>query len=95
MNKNFEHSQFAHCESGVVSTLLSVYGLKMSEPMAFGLTSSLAFVYIPIVKLNGLPLIAYRNLPKNIVNNISKLLNIKMVKKTYSNPHSAMMTLSK
>lgn len=89
MNNNFEHSQFAHCESGVVSTLLSVYGLKMSEPMAFGLTSSLAFVYIPIVKLNGLPLIAYRNLPKNIVNNISKLLDIKMIRKSYSNPHMA------
>lgn len=89
MDKDFKHSQFAHCESGVVSTLLSAYGVKISEPMAFGITSSLAFVYLPIIKLNGLPLIAYRGLPKNIVNNISNLLNIKMIKKTYSDPIAA------
>ena len=78
MNKEFIHQQFAHCESGVVSTLLSAYGLKISEPMAFGITSTLSFVYLPIVKINGLPLIAYRELPKNIINKISKALGIKI-----------------
>ncbi len=67
MENNFKHSQFAHCESGVISTLISSYGLKLSEPMAFGITSTLSFVFIPLVKINGLPLIAYRDLPKNIV----------------------------
>ncbi len=85
----FVHSQFAHCESGVVSTLLSSYGLKMSEPMAFGTTSTLNFVYLPIVKINGLPLIAYRSLPKNIINTISKVFKIDMAKKTFSNQEDA------
>jgi len=89
MENNFKHSQFAHCESGVISTLISSYGLKISEPMAFGITSSLAFVFIPIVKINGLPLIAYRELPKNIVKKISKVLGIKMNKKNYSNKDEA------
>ena len=89
MENNFKHSQFAHCESGVISTLISSYGLKISEPMAFGITSSLAFVFIPIVKINGLPLIAYRELPKNIVKKISKVLGIKMNKKNYSNKEEA------
>lgn len=89
MENNFKHSQFAHCESGVISTLISSYGLKLSEPMAFGITSTLSFVFIPLVKINGLPLIAYRDLPKNIVKKISKVLGIKMNKKTYSNKEEA------
>jgi hypothetical protein len=89
MNKEFEHQQFAHCESGVVSTLLSNYGLKISEPMAFGITSSLSFVYLPIIKLNGLPLIAYRELPKNIINKISKILGIKIKTEKFKDPISA------
>ena len=32
------------------STLLHSKGLDISEPMAFGLASALAFVYLPIVK---------------------------------------------
>ena len=89
MNKTFEHAQFAHCESGVMSTLLTSYGLKISEPMAFGLTSSLAFVYIPIVKMNNMPLIAYRDLPKNIINRASKVLGIKMAKQSFKTPKEA------
>lgn len=83
MNSEFKHNQFAHCESGVVSTLLTHYGLKISEPMAFGITSSLSFVYLPIVKLNNMPLVAYRELPKNIIKNIQKTLGIKIFKKQY------------
>lgn len=95
MSRTFEHAQFAHCESGVVSTLLSSYGLKISEPMAFGITSSLSFVYLPIIKISNMPLIAYRNLPKNIINNISKMLGIEMVKKQYKNPVEANDDLTK
>ncbi|MDC0932234.1 BtrH N-terminal domain-containing protein [Arcobacteraceae bacterium] len=89
MSNKFEHKQFAHCESGVVSTLLSFYGLKISEPMAFGITSSLSFVYLPIIKLNGLPLIAYRELPKNIINKISKVLGIKIKTEKFKDPIQA------
>ena len=89
MTQEFNHQQFAHCESGVVSTLLSAYGLNISEPMAFGITSSLSFVYLPIIKLNGMPLIAYRELPKNIVNRISKVLKIKMKTEKFSDPIKA------
>ncbi|MEZ4692571.1 MAG: BtrH N-terminal domain-containing protein [Aliarcobacter sp.] len=34
-----------HCESGVVSTFVSHYGLKVSEPMAFGMTSTLSLFF--------------------------------------------------
>jgi len=95
LTADFKHQQFAHCESGVVSTLLSSYGLKISEPMAFGITSSLSFVYLPVIKLNGLPLIAYRDLPKNIINKISKVLGIKIKKEKFSDPIKANARLTK
>jgi len=86
---SFTHSQFAHCESGVTSTLFSAYGFKISEPMAFGITSALTFVYLPFVKVNNLPLIAYRSLPKSIINTISKVLHVTMEKRSYKNEHQA------
>ncbi len=89
MKHQFKHQQFAHCESGVVSTLLSSYGLKISEPMAFGITSTLSFVYLPIVKLNNMPLIAYRALPKNIINKIAKTLDIDIKTEKFNNPIEA------
>ncbi|NVJ54424.1 MAG: BtrH N-terminal domain-containing protein [Campylobacteraceae bacterium] len=95
MSEKFEHSQFAHCESGVVSTLLTHYGLKLSEPMVFGLTSSLSFVFLPIIKLNNMPLIAYRELPKNIINKVSKVLGVEIVKKTYKSEDDANSDLTK
>ena len=52
MNKDFKHSQFAHCESGVISSMLTNSGLKLSEPMVFGLTSTLTFAFFPIIKVS-------------------------------------------
>ncbi|WP_428026883.1 BtrH N-terminal domain-containing protein [Arcobacter sp.] len=95
MTEDFEHSQFAHCESGVVSTLLTHYGLKISEPMAFGITSTLSFAFFPFIKINNLPLIAYRDLPKNIVKKIEKVLGITILKKQYKNLLEANLELTK
>ncbi|MBY0541727.1 MAG: BtrH N-terminal domain-containing protein [Campylobacterales bacterium] len=95
MIEEFNHSQFAHCESGVVSTLLTHYGLPISEPMAFGITSTLSFVFLPIVKLNNMPLIAYRDLPKNIVKNIEKILGVKVFKKQYKDILEANLELTR
>ena len=82
--KVFQHKQSAHCESGVVSSLVSHYGLPMSEPMAFGLASALAFAYIPIVKMAGMPLISYRMWPGAIVKAMHKRLGISMSRQTFS-----------
>ncbi|RXJ79363.1 BtrH N-terminal domain-containing protein [Arcobacter sp. F2176] len=95
MTENFKHSQFAHCESGVVSTLLTHYGLKISEPMAFGITSTLSFAFFPFIKINNLPLIAYRDLPKNIVKKIEKVLGVTIFKKQYKNLLEANLELTK
>jgi hypothetical protein len=81
---SFQHKQSAHCESGVVSSLLSHYGVPMSEPMAFGLASALAFAYIPLIKMSGMPLISYRMWPGAIVKAMHKRLGIGMSRQTFS-----------
>jgi len=81
---NFEHKHHAHCESGVVSSMLSHHGLNISEPMIFGLSNALNFAYIPFIKLGGMPLVAYRSIPKSIIKNIKKNLNVDIKLETFS-----------
>ncbi|MBS7325485.1 MAG: BtrH N-terminal domain-containing protein [Thiopseudomonas sp.] len=81
----FNHQQSAHCETGVMSSLLTHAGLPVSEPMAFGLASGLAFAYLPLVKLGGMPLIAYRMPPKHIIKTLSKRLGCRLHVQTFGN----------
>ncbi|MDP2747424.1 BtrH N-terminal domain-containing protein [Pseudomonas sp.] len=83
---SFQHQQSAHCESGVMASLLTHAGLPISEPMAFGLASGLAFAYLPIVKLSGMPLIAYRMPPKHLIKTLSKRLGAKLHTRTFGDP---------
>jgi hypothetical protein len=82
----FQHSQASHCESGVMSALLRHQGLAISEPMAFGLSSAMSFAYLPIIKINGLPLVAYRMPPKAIIKGLQKPLGLKMRFETFRDP---------
>jgi len=68
-----------------MSTMLTHHGLTLSEPMVFGLSSSLNFAYLPFVKLAGMPLIAYRSIPKAIIKGLQKNLGVKMRIETFSN----------
>jgi len=89
----FEHAHSAHCESGAISALLRHEGLKISEPMAFGLAGALTFAYIPIVKIGGMPLIAYRMPPQHIIKNLSKRIGYKLHKETFTSPQRGMDAL--
>ena len=86
---DFQHSQASHCESGVMSNLLRHHGLPLSEPMTFGLSSALSFAYLPIIKINGLPLVAYRMPPKCIIKGLQKPLGLKMRFETFRSPQAA------
>ncbi len=90
---DFQHRQSAHCETGVVSSLLTHNGLAMSEPMAFGLSSSMTFAYIPMVKMAGMPLIGYRHLPGSVISGVAKRLKMKWDKRTFSSPDEGMQAL--
>lgn len=87
------HQQSSHCETGVVSNMLSSKGFAISEPMAFGLASALTFAYLPFVKIGGLPLIAYRMPPKTIIKSVAKKLNIELISRRFSSPQKGMQAL--
>lgn len=90
----FRHQQSAHCETGVVSALLTHNGLAISEPMAFGLASGMTFAYLPIVKLSGMPLIAYRMPPRSILKGVQKQLGIRMHYQTFRDQIKGMAALN-
>ncbi len=87
---SFQHRQSAHCESGVMSSLLSHHGLPMTEPMAFGLANALTFAYLPFVKISGMPLIAYRMPPRWIINKLSKRIGARFVSQRFRNEQKGM-----
>jgi hypothetical protein len=89
----FRHRQSAHCESGVMSSLMTHGGLPMSEPMAFGLAATLSFALIPFVKLSGLPLIAYRMPPGFIIRGVRKRLGVRMRRRTFRSAEQGMEAL--
>ncbi len=85
---DFKHQHAAHCESGVMSSMLSHHGLKLSEPMVFGLSGALVFAYLPFIKLGGMPLIAYRSMPKAIIKGLQKNIGVKMTLEKFSDPQA-------
>jgi hypothetical protein len=94
INKPFEHRTGAHCESSAMSSLLYNYGYNISEPMVFGLSASLNFAYLPIMKMNGMPMISYRMPPGSILKGSQKRLGYKLVLKKYSSKEKAMDELT-
>jgi hypothetical protein len=89
----FVHAQASHCESGVMSSFLRHQGLPISEAMAFGLSSALAFAYIPFVRLNGLPLIAYRMPPGTIIRGLDRGLRLGVRFETFRDADAGMRRL--
>jgi hypothetical protein len=85
MAEAYTHKHSAHCESGVVSSLLTHGGYPISEVMAFGIGNGLTFAYLPMVKIDGMPLIAYRMPPRSIIKTITKRLGLGLRMKTYPN----------
>lgn len=91
--ENFRHTHAGHCESGVMSSLLTHHGLPISEPMAFGLSSALTFAHMPFIKVGGIPLTAYRMMPGHVVRGLEKALGVKMQRQRYANAQEGMQAL--
>jgi hypothetical protein len=69
-----------------MSAIVRHYGLPLSEPMAFGLSSALTFAFLPFIKLSGLPLVSYRMPPKTIIRGLQKSLRFWMRTETFRRP---------
>jgi hypothetical protein len=85
MKLNYQHFQAAHCENGVTTSLLQNVGVhQITEPLAFGIGAGLFFVYIPLIKINNGPAIAFRTLPGLVFSRTCKALDIPVVRKKIS-----------
>ncbi|MDB5004277.1 MAG: hypothetical protein JWQ34_2502 [Mucilaginibacter sp.] len=90
MKLDFEHIQAAHCENGVTMSLLKNAGVQqITEPLAFGIGAGLFFVYIPLLKINNGPIIAFRTLPGLIFKRTCKALDIPVVRKKFKSKEAA------
>lgn len=90
MKHEFKHLQAAHCENGVTVNLLRMAGVdKITEPLAFGIGSGLFFIYIPLLKINKGPAIAFRTMPGLIFKRTCKALHIPVVRKKFSSKEAA------
>lgn len=90
MKIDFEHLQAAHCENGVTTNLLKSAGAtKLTEPLSFGIGSGIFFVYIPFLKINKGPAIAFRTMPGLIFKRTCKSLCIPVVRKKFSSKEQA------
>ncbi len=92
--KPLEHRQYAHCESGVVTSLLRRQGLDLSEPMVFGITGGLTFAYIPLIKITNMPVISYRMFPGSIIKGAAKNLDVRFKTQRYSDKGKALTELT-
>jgi hypothetical protein len=87
---DFEHHQGAHCESGVTTNLLrKSSGGKITEPLAFGIGAGLFFAYIPFIKINNGPAIAFRTMPGDIFNRTCKSLGVPVARKKFGSKEKA------
>jgi len=94
MINNFQHEQAAHCESGVTRNLLKSIGVnQITEPLAFGMGSGLFFAYLPFIKINNGPAIAFRNMPGIIFKRTCNSLGIKVTRKKFSSKEEAQKLL--
>ncbi|HEY9533123.1 MAG TPA: BtrH N-terminal domain-containing protein [Mucilaginibacter sp.] len=90
MKLDFNHIQAAHCENGVTVGLLKNSGVQqITEPLAFGIGAGLFFVYIPLLKINNGPVIAFRTMPGLIFKRTCKALGIPIVRKKFSSKQAA------
>ena len=86
--------QAAHCENGVTTNLLRSVGVnELTEPLSFGIGSGLFFVYIPLLKINKGPAIAFRTMPGLIFKRTCNALDIPVVRKKFSSHEAAQQAL--
>lgn len=94
MKIDFEHMQSAHCENGVTTNLLRNIGVsQITEPLAFGIGAGLFFAYIPLIKINNGPAIAFRTLPGQIFKRTCRSLGIEVIRNKFSSREEAQQFL--
>jgi hypothetical protein len=91
----FEHQPSGHCETGGTASMLCNHGMKISEPMVFGITSGIIFFYMPLVKIWNNPLISYRMAPRYVIKGLQKRLGVRFDMREIKDQKEAMDELDR
>ncbi len=75
--ENYHHKMAAHCESGSITSLLNHAGLKITEPMVFGISSGIFFGYFHNMKSFTFPTFIVRNKPGQMRRNLEKRTGVR------------------
>src|ERR1700760_4925462 len=95
MKLAFDHTQAAHCENGVTTSLLRSIGInQITEPLAFGIGSGLFFTYVPLLKVNNGPAFAFRTMPGLIFKRTCRALGITVKRKKFRSKEKAQEELN-
>jgi hypothetical protein len=78
----------AHCESGTVTALLNHHGLKITEPMVFGIASGIFFAYLKTPSMD-FPMFAVRSMPGKLRTKFAERTGVRFRTKRYRNPAKA------
>jgi hypothetical protein len=84
----FKHSMAAHCESGTITNLVNHHGLKISEPLVFGIASGIFFGYMK-TPMRDFPVVFSRIRPVKILENFTKRTGITFKTQKFSDPDKA------
>lgn len=90
---DINHIQSAHCESGVIVNMLAYNGLKLSEPMIFGIGSGIFFIHLPFIEVNGVPVSNFRIWPGGIFSRSMKLIGAKVKTQKFRSVQKSMDVL--
>jgi hypothetical protein len=82
--ETWEHAVASHCETGTTRNLLVHAGLRVTEPMIFGIGSGPTFYYLFFAKgPSTFPLLGIRNRPGSILANVCKLAGVRLHAKRF------------
>jgi len=90
--EGFQHRMAAHCESGAVTSLLGHAGLRLSEPMVFGVAGGIFFGYFSTSML-PFPSFVLRNKPGTIWDNGGARLGASFRSASFKDPDQAEQAL--
>ncbi len=93
MQIDFRHKMAAHCENGTTMNLLHHQGIKLSEPLIFGIGSGCFFSYMPFIRVNGMPVISFRHWPGIIFRRSTDKLGVAIERMKFRRQQHAMAAL--
>jgi hypothetical protein len=84
----------AHCESGTITNLVNHHGLKISEPLVFGISSGIFFGYMK-TPMREFPMVFSRIRPGKILDNFTRRTGVGFRTQKFSDPEKAEKELNR